>query len=104
MSGVTSAALVTVYVGMWMYLVPAVLAACERHNPNGAAALLGIAVGVETMCRLSTVVPKAVHKSGFHPTAIFGACGAAAGIGSALGLNPRQLVDAPADVVGKILG
>ena len=33
-------------------IVPAVLAACERHDPDGAAALLGIAVGVECMCRL----------------------------------------------------
>ena len=75
-------------------IVPAVLAACERHKPDGAAALLGIAVGTETMCRLSTVVPKAVHKAGFHPTAIFGAMGAAAGVGAALGLNAKQLVDA----------
>jgi 2-methylcitrate dehydratase PrpD len=75
-------------------IVPAVLAACERHRPAGAAALLGIAVGNETMCRLSTVVPKAVHKAGFHPTAIFGVMGAAAGVGAALGLNAKQLVDA----------
>src|SRR6185312_4019187 len=75
-------------------IVPAVLAACERHRPDGASALLGIAVGAEVMCRLSTVVPKAVHKAGFHPTAIFGAMGAAAGVGVALGLSHRQLVDA----------
>jgi 2-methylcitrate dehydratase PrpD len=75
-------------------IVPAVLAACERHRPDGAAALLGIAVGVEVMCRLSTVVPKAVHKAGFHPTAIFGTMGAATGVGVALGLNRKQLVDA----------
>jgi 2-methylcitrate dehydratase PrpD len=75
-------------------IVPAVLAACERHKPDGAAALLGIAVGIEVMCRLSTVVPKAVHKAGFHPTAIFGAMGAAAGVGTALGLNAKQIVDA----------
>ena len=75
-------------------IVPAVLAACERHRPEGAAALLGIAVGTEAMCRLSTVVPKAVHKAGFHPTAIFGVMGAAAGVGAALGLNQKQLVDA----------
>ena len=68
-------------------VVPAVLAACERHRPDGAAALLGIAVGTETMCRLSTVVPKAVHKAGFHPTAIFGVMGAAAGVSAALGLE-----------------
>jgi 2-methylcitrate dehydratase PrpD len=75
-------------------VVPAVLAACERHRPDGAAALLGIAVGSEVMCRLSTVVPKAVHKSGFHPTAIFGVMGAAAGVGAALGLTAKQIVDA----------
>jgi 2-methylcitrate dehydratase PrpD len=75
-------------------IVPAVLAACERHNPDGAAALTGIAVGVETMCRLSLVAPKAVHKAGFHPTAVFGAMAAAAGVGAALWLKPRQIVDA----------
>jgi 2-methylcitrate dehydratase PrpD len=75
-------------------IVPAVLAACERHRPDGRSALLGIAIGTEVMCRLSTVVPKAVHKAGFHPTAIFGAMGGAAGVGAALGLNAKQIVDA----------
>src|SRR6476659_7055262 len=75
-------------------VVPAVLAACERHNPDGAAALRGIAVGVETLCRLSLVVPKAVHKAGFHPTAVFGAMGAAAGVAAALRLDGKQTVDA----------
>jgi len=75
-------------------IVPAVLAACERHKCDGGAALLGIAVGVETMCRLSLVAPTLTHKAGFHPTAVFGAIGAAAGVGAALGLNARQLVDA----------
>src|SRR6188472_2941344 len=75
-------------------VVPAVLAACEKHNPDGRSALLGIAVGTEVICRLSVVVPKAVHKAGFHPTAVFGAMGAAAGVGAALGLTQRQMVDA----------
>jgi 2-methylcitrate dehydratase PrpD len=75
-------------------IVPAVLAACERHQRDGRAALLGIAVGVETMCRLSLVAPTLTHKAGFHPTAVFGAMGAAAGVGAALQLMPRQLVDA----------
>ena len=75
-------------------IVPAVLAACERHDPDGRMALTGIAVGTEVLCRLSLVVPKAVHKAGFHPTAIFGAMGAAAGVGAALGLDARQIVDA----------
>jgi 2-methylcitrate dehydratase PrpD len=75
-------------------IVPAVLAACERHNPDGRMALIGIAVGTEVLCRLSLVVPKAVHKAGFHPTAIFGAMGAAAGVSAALGLDAKQIVDA----------
>src|SRR6266508_3973904 len=84
-------------------IVPAVLAACERHNPDGRRALLGIAVGVETICRLSVVVPKAVHKAGFHPTAVFGAMAAAAGVGAALALDRRRLVDA-LGVVGSMAG
>jgi 2-methylcitrate dehydratase PrpD len=75
-------------------IVPAVLAACERHNPDGRMALSGIAVGTEVLCRLSLVVPKAVHRSGFHPTAVFGVIGAAAGVGAALGLSAKQIVDA----------
>ena len=75
-------------------IVPAVLAACERHGCDGKVALLGIAVGVETMCRLSMVAPTLTHKAGFHPTAVFGTMGAAAGVGAALELSPRQLVDA----------
>src|SRR6266702_3196699 len=84
-------------------IVPAVLAACEKHNPDGRMALIGIAVGTEVLCRLSLVVPKAVHKAGFHPTAIFGAMGAAAGVGAALGLNARQIVDA-LGVAGSMAG
>jgi 2-methylcitrate dehydratase PrpD len=71
-----------------------VLAACSQQQHDGKAALIGIAVGCEVMCRLSTVVPKAVHKAGFHPTAIFGVMGAAAGVGAALGLTAKQIVDA----------
>src|SRR5712692_5321185 len=84
-------------------IVPAVFAACERHNPDGASALLGIAVGVEVICRLSLVAPKAVHKAGFHPTAVFGAMAAAAAVGAALKLGPRQLVDA-LGIVGSMAG
>jgi 2-methylcitrate dehydratase PrpD len=84
-------------------IVPAVLAACERHELDGGAALLGIAAGVETMCRLSLVAPTLTHKAGFHPTAVFGAMGAAAGVGAALKLSPRQLVDA-LGTVGSMAG
>jgi 2-methylcitrate dehydratase PrpD len=75
-------------------IVPAVLAACERHRPDGVAALTGIVVGVETMCRLGLVTPKLVHKAGFHPTAVFGAMAAAVGVAAALKLDRRGIVDA----------
>ncbi|MCC6889337.1 MAG: MmgE/PrpD family protein [Hyphomicrobiales bacterium] len=75
-------------------IVPAVLAACERYRPDGRAALIGMAAGVEIMCRLSLVAPMQAHKAGFHPTAVYGAMGAAAGVAAALGLSARQIVDA----------
>jgi 2-methylcitrate dehydratase PrpD len=75
-------------------IVPAVLAACERHHPDGAAALRGVATGVETLCRLALVTPKLVHKAGFHPTAVFGAMAAAAGVAAALKLDRRAIVNA----------
>ena len=56
----------------------------EVTVPAGQCALIGIVVGTEVLCRLSVVVPKAVHKAGFHPTAVFGAMGAAAGVSAAL--------------------
>jgi 2-methylcitrate dehydratase PrpD len=75
-------------------IVPAVLATAERHAVNGPDALLGLAVGCEVMCRLSLVVPRAVHNSGFHPTAVFGALASTAAVGSALRLPAPQLVAA----------
>jgi 2-methylcitrate dehydratase PrpD len=74
--------------------VPAVLAACERYGRPGESALLGIAIGAETLCRLSLVAPRLIHKAGFHPTAVLGAVAAAAGVSAALGLDRRQIVDA----------
>jgi 2-methylcitrate dehydratase PrpD len=75
-------------------IVPAVLAVAEQERLDGPRALLGIAVGVESICRLSLVVPKAVHKAGFHPTAVFGTIAAAAAVGAALKLDARQLANA----------
>lgn len=75
-------------------IVPAVLAACERFGSSGEEAIKGIAVGVELMCRLALVAPKAIHKAGFHPTAVIGTIGAAAGVGTALGLDRKELVNA----------
>lgn len=75
-------------------VVPAVLAACEDEGLDGARALAGIAAGVELMCRMALVTPTAIHRAGFHPTAVIGALGAALGVGTAVGLNGQQLASA----------
>jgi len=75
-------------------VIPAVLAACERFHRTGADAFLGIAAGMEILCRLSLVAPTAIHRAGFHPTAVLGSFGAAAGVGVALNLNTIQLANA----------
>jgi 2-methylcitrate dehydratase PrpD len=75
-------------------VAPAVLAACERFGRDGRSALVGMVAGIETLCRLSMVIPKAIHKSGFHPTGVLGAPAAALAVSAALGLDRRQTVDA----------
>jgi 2-methylcitrate dehydratase PrpD len=75
-------------------VVPAVLAACERFGLDGRTALLGIATGVETLCRLSLVAPKLIHKAGFHPTAVLGAMASTLAVSVVLKLNEKQTVNA----------
>jgi 2-methylcitrate dehydratase PrpD len=75
-------------------IIPAVLAAAEQHGLAGNDAARGIAVGCEVMCRLCLVAPQRVHRAGFHPTAVFGALGGAAGVASALRLDNTQWFNA----------
>jgi 2-methylcitrate dehydratase PrpD len=75
-------------------VVPALLAAGERHGLDGAALRFGIAVGAEVMCRASLVAPKRIHQAGFHPTAVLGAMGAAAGVAAALGVSEAVFASA----------
>ena len=75
-------------------IMPAVLAACERFGCDGQAAFKGMVVGIETLCRLSMVIPKAIHKSGFHPTGVLGAMAATLAVSVTMGLNRKQTVDA----------
>ncbi|MGH9254149.1 MAG: MmgE/PrpD family protein, partial [Vicinamibacterales bacterium] len=70
-------------------VIPAVLAACEQDRLGGDRLLIGIATGVELMCRMSLVAPMATHNAGFHPTAVFGALAAAAAVAAALRLPPE---------------
>ena len=75
-------------------IVPAVLAAAQRHGLPPARVAKGIAVGIEITCRLGLVADKTVHAAGFHPTAILGTMGAAAGVAAAMGLDRQQTRDA----------
>lgn len=75
-------------------ILPAVLAAGERFGASGADVLRGAAVGNELMCRMALVAPTGVHKAGFHPTAVIGALGAAAAVGTTLRMSAHQLTDA----------
>jgi 2-methylcitrate dehydratase PrpD len=68
-------------------IVPALLAIAEERGLSGDAVLKGIAVGVELLCRGSLVAPQAIHKAGFHPTAVLGSLAAAAAVGAAIGLD-----------------
>jgi 2-methylcitrate dehydratase PrpD len=74
--------------------VPALLAAAERHRIAGPDLLLGIAVAAEVMCRGSLVAPRKIHQAGFHPTAVLGAMGAAAGVAAALRVDDRTFASA----------
>lgn len=75
-------------------IVPAVLAACEGYGRAGEDALRGMAAGAELVCRLALVAPTAMHRAGFHPTAVIGALGAAAGVSVALRLDRDQMASA----------
>ena len=74
--------------------IPALLAAAERERIAGPDLLLGIAVAAEVMCRGSLVAPKKIHQAGFHPTAVLGAMGAAAGVAAALRVDDATFASA----------
>lgn len=75
-------------------IVPAVLAVAERERLSGERVLLGMAAGMELLCRLGLVAPKAIHKAGFHPTAVLGSLAAAFGVGVAIGSDAKALKEA----------
>jgi 2-methylcitrate dehydratase PrpD len=80
-----------------------VLAIAEREGLSGEEALFGIAVGVDVVCRASLVAPKRIHQAGFHPTAVLGAMGAAAGVAAAMGLEGGNFVSAQG-IAGSMAG
>lgn len=75
-------------------VVPALLAAGQMYGLSNARVMMGIAVGTEVLCRLALTLPKAVHKAGFHPTAVLGAFAATAGISAACGADKKTTANA----------
>ena len=74
--------------------VPTVLAAAEGHGRAGADARVGIAVGAELLCRLAGVAPTAIHRAGFHPTAVLGTFGATAAAAATLDITAAEASNA----------
>lgn len=74
-------------------IVPALTAAGEAWGLSSDRVALGMAVGIEVMCRLGALADKAVHSAGFHPTSVLGAVSAAAGVSAALGHTAQQTRD-----------
>ena len=75
-------------------MIPAMLSAAQKFNLNGDQILKGLTIGSEFICRLALVAPTAMHKQSFHPTAVCGTFGVAAGLSSVLDLTEKQMVSA----------
>ena len=74
-------------------IVPALFAAGETMKLPVREVAKGVVVGIEIACRLGLVAQKGVHSAGFHPTAILGCMGAAAGVAAAMGQDRAQIRD-----------
>ncbi len=75
-------------------IVPTILAIAEREELSPDQFVRSMAFGAELICRLALVAPTAVHRQGFHPTAILGAFGASLTASIAYGLSPKQTASA----------
>lgn len=75
-------------------LVPALVAAGQMYDLKNDRVMLGIAMGIEVLCRLALTLPKAVHKAGFHPTSVLGAFAATAGICAACEADKKTTANA----------
>ncbi len=71
-------------------IVPVMFALAQRTEINEQTWIRAMAVGSELICRLALVAPTAVHRQGFHPTAIFGVFGAALSASVVMRLTPEQ--------------
>lgn len=73
-------------------VIPAALAISELKEVTGEAFVSAVALGIEVGCRVSLAIgPNDLYARGFHPSAVAGAFGAAAGAGRLLELDAEQL-------------
>ena len=70
-------------------MLPAIFALAEETGASGRQVITAYAVGIEVWSKLSACMPL-LHLKGWHPTAVFGAIGAAAGAANLLGLETDQ--------------
>lgn len=75
-------------------VVSAALAMAHHCRSSGADVLDAIAVGAEVGARLGLGMNPQLYNSGWHPTAVFGAVGAAASSARLAGLDPAQTANA----------
>jgi len=73
---------------------PCVLALAEASGASGAAAVRAFVAGVEAACRVGLLLGPGVLQTPFHPTAIAGAVGAAAGGAVLLDLDDERFAAA----------
>lgn len=69
-------------------IVPAITAAAESAGLSGSRLLKGVICGYETACRVSRA---SRLRSGLHPTGTWGVIGAALGVGTLYGRDPKAL-------------
>ena len=75
-------------------IVPTILAIAEQTDLSKDRFVQAMAHGSELICRLALVAPTAIHRQGFHPTAILGAFGASLTASIAYGLTHKQTTSA----------
>lgn len=71
-------------------LVPALLAVADRTALSGREAITAYVAGFEAACTIADRISPAHYERGWHPTATFGALGAAAAVARALDLGPER--------------
>lgn len=74
--------------------LPAALAAAEQFELDGKSFLRGLAVGLESVCRLNRVAAGKIHCQHFHPVGVIGTLAASAGVSSTLGFDARTMAQA----------